>query len=42
MDTSNRNIHDSLLYLLGTGTAIKSGRGKLVLWAQASPRSEIM
>ena len=35
-------IHDRLLSWLGTGTSIKSGGIKLVLWDQISPLSEMM
>ena len=42
-DTSITQIHDSSLFLLGTGTSIKkSGWVILVLWAQHSPLSEMM
>ena len=30
--TPNTQIHEHSLSWLGTGTSIKSGRGKLVLW----------
>ena len=35
-DTSNTKIHDRLFSWLGTGTSIKNGRVKLVLWTQTS------
>ena len=35
--TSNTQIHDSSLPWLGTGTSIKSGGVKLVLWAHHMP-----
>jgi hypothetical protein len=34
IDTPNTYIHDYSLSWLGTGTSIKSGRVKPVLWAQ--------
>jgi hypothetical protein len=40
IDTPNTQIHDRSLSCLGTGTSIKSGRVKLILWAQASPLAE--
>jgi hypothetical protein len=35
-------VHDRSLSWLGTDTSIKSGRVKLVFWAQTSPLSEMM
>ena len=35
-------MQDSSLSWLGTGTSVKSGRVKLVLWTQTSPPCEIM
>jgi hypothetical protein len=35
-------MHDYSLSWLGTGTSIKSGRVKLVLWTQTIPLSEMM
>jgi len=42
IDTSNTQIHDDSLFWLGTGTLIKSGRVKLVIWAQTSHLCEMM
>ena len=42
IDTPNKQIHDISLSWLDTGTSIKSGRIKLVLWAQASTLSEMI
>jgi hypothetical protein len=36
-DSSNTQIHDCSLSWLGTGTAIKGGGDKLVLWYQDIP-----
>jgi len=41
IDTHNTQIHDSLISWLGTDTSIKSGRIKLVLWAQTSLQTKI-
>jgi hypothetical protein len=38
----NTQIHDQLLFSIDTATSIESGGVKLILWAQASPLSEIM
>ena len=35
------DTHDRSICWLSTGTSIKSGGVKLVLWAQTSPLSEI-
>ena len=40
-NTPKTHIHDRSLSWLGTGTSIKSGGVKLVLWAQNSPISKI-
>ena len=40
--TPNTQIHDRSLSWHGTGTSIKRGRVKLVLWAQTSPLHEMM
>jgi len=37
IDTPNTHIHDCSLSLLSTGTSIKSGGVKLVLWAPKFP-----
>ena len=42
IDTPNIQLHDWSLFWLSTGTSIRSGRVKLVLWAQTSPLSEMM
>ena len=42
IDTPNLQIHDRSLSWLGTGTAIKSGGLKIVVWAQTSSLSEMM
>ena len=34
IDTPNTQIHDSSLSWVGTGTSIKSGGVRLVLWLQ--------
>jgi len=34
IDTSNTQIHDSSLFLLGAGTSVKCGGVKLVLWSK--------
>ena len=34
IDTSNTQFHDHSISWLGTGTSMKSGRVKIVLWAQ--------
>jgi hypothetical protein len=34
MDTPNTHIHDQAFSWLGTGTSIKSGGFKLILWDQ--------
>ena len=39
---SNTQVHDLSLSELGTGASIKSGRVKLVLWAQISSLGEMM
>jgi hypothetical protein len=41
-DNLNTQIHDRSLSRLGTGTSIKSGGIKLILWNQTSPLSEVM
>jgi hypothetical protein len=41
-DIPNTQIHDRSLSWIGTGISIKSGGVKLVLWAQSSPRFEMM
>jgi hypothetical protein len=41
IDIPNTKIHGHSLSWLGTDTSIKSGRGKLALWAQTS-LSEMM
>ena len=38
----NTQIHDRSFSCLGTGTSIKSGGVKLVIWAQTSPLWEMM
>jgi hypothetical protein len=40
--TSNSQIHDCLIYCLGTGTSMKSGGAKLVLLVQTFHLSEMM
>ena len=40
INTSNINIHDRSLYLLGIGATIKSGGVMLVLWVQISVYSK--
>ena len=40
--THRTHIYGRLLSWLGTGTSIKSGRVRLVLWAQTFPLSEMM
>ena len=42
VDTPNTQIHNRSLSWLGTGTSIKSGGAKIVLWAQTSPPRERM
>jgi hypothetical protein len=42
IDTPNTQICDSSLSWLGTGTSVKSGRVKLVFWAQIFSLSEMM
>ena len=42
MDTPNTQLHDCSSSWISTGTSIKSGSVKLVLWAQASCLSEMM
>ena len=42
IDTPNTQLHDSSLSWLGTGTSIKSGGVKRVLWTQTSSISEMM
>jgi len=42
IDTPNTKIHDRSLSWLGTGTSIKSGGVKLVLWTQTSPLSAMI
>jgi hypothetical protein len=42
MDTLNTQIHDRPLSWFGTGTSIKSGEVKLVLWAQTFLFTEVM
>ena len=37
MDTPNSQIHNRSLFWLGTGSSIKCGRVKLVLWAKTWP-----
>jgi hypothetical protein len=42
INTLSTQIHDDSLFWLGTGTLIKSGRVKLVIWAQISHLCEMM
>jgi hypothetical protein len=42
MDTLNTPIHDRPLSWFGTGSSIKSGEVKLVLWAQTFLFTEVM
>ena len=42
IDTTNTQIRDLSSSWLGTGTSIKSGGIKLVLWVQFFPLSEMM
>jgi hypothetical protein len=42
MDNPNTYIHDKAFPWLGTGTLIKSGGVKLVLWTQTSPLSDLV
>jgi hypothetical protein len=42
IDSPNTHVHDHSLSWLGTGTWIKSGRVKIVLWTQIYPLSEAM
>ena len=42
IDTTNTQIRDLSISWFGTGTSIKSGGIKLVLWVQFSPVSEMM
>jgi len=42
IDTPNTQIHDRPCYWIGTGTSIKCGGVKLVLWGKTSPLSEMM
>jgi hypothetical protein len=42
LNTPNKQIHYHSLSWLGTGTSIKSGRVKLLLWVLASPLHEMM
>jgi hypothetical protein len=41
-DTTNTQIRDRSISWFGTGTSIKSGGIKLVLWVQFFPLSEMM
>ena len=38
IDTRNTQIHELSLSWFGTGTSIKSGSVKLILWTQISPQ----
>jgi hypothetical protein len=40
--TLSTSIHDCSLSCLGTGTSVKCGRVKLVLWVQTSPLSKMI
>ena len=42
MDTPNTSIHDCLLSWLGTGTSIRHGGVKIVLYVKTFPLSEMM
>jgi hypothetical protein len=42
IDIPNTHVHDCSLSWLGTGTSIKRGGVKLVLWIQIFPLSEMM
>jgi hypothetical protein len=42
IDTDITQIHDHLLFILGSDTLIKRGGAKQVLWALVSPLSEMM
>jgi hypothetical protein len=42
MDAHSTHIYDRSLSVLGTGTSVKNGKVKLVLWTHISTLSEMI